>query len=95
MMLRWLASGPRWDCELKIPENEPGSSIMPGKVNPTQSEAMTMVVAQVMGNDVTINMAGRRVILNSMCLCQSSATTCCIDSVYWPILVTASMTIAR
>ncbi|MDN5653186.1 MAG: class II fumarate hydratase, partial [Lactococcus lactis] len=44
--------------ELTIPENEPGSSIMPGKVNPTQSEAMTMVVAQVMGNDTTISMAG-------------------------------------
>lgn len=57
--IRWLASGPRCGIgELKIPENEPGSSIMPGKVNPTQSEAMTMVVAQVMGNDVTINMAG-------------------------------------
>lgn len=57
--VRWLASGPRCGIgELKIPENEPGSSIMPGKVNPTQSEAMTMVVAQVMGNDVTINMAG-------------------------------------
>lgn len=57
--IRWLASGPRCGIgELKIPENEPGSSIMPGKVNPTQSEAMTMVVCQVMGNDVTINMAG-------------------------------------
>ena len=57
--VRWLASGPRCGIgELKIHENEPGSSIMPGKVNPTQSEAMTMVVAQVMGNDVTINMAG-------------------------------------
>lgn len=57
--VRWLSSGPRCGIgELKIPENEPGSSIMPGKVNPTQSEAMTMVVAQVMGNDVTINMAG-------------------------------------
>ena len=57
--VRWLASGPRCGIgELKIPENEPGSSIMPGKVNPTQSEAMTMVVTQVMGNDVTINMAG-------------------------------------
>lgn len=57
--VRWLASGPRCGLgELTIPENEPGSSIMPGKVNPTQSEAMTMVVAQVMGNDVTINMAG-------------------------------------
>lgn len=57
--IRWLASGPRCGIgEIRIPENEPGSSIMPGKVNPTQSEAMTMVVAQVMGNDVTINMAG-------------------------------------
>lgn len=57
--VRWLASGPRCGLgELTIPENEPGSSIMPGKVNPTQSEAMTMVAAQVMGNDVTINMAG-------------------------------------
>ena len=50
--VRWLASGPRTGIgELRIPENEPGSSIMPGKVNPTQSEAMTMVVAQVFGND--------------------------------------------
>lgn len=57
--VRWMASGPRCGLgELSIPENEPGSSIMPGKVNPTQSEAMTMVVAQVMGNDATINFAG-------------------------------------
>ncbi len=57
--VRWLASGPRCGLgELRIPENEPGSSIMPGKVNPTQSEAMTMVVAQVIGNDTTINIAG-------------------------------------
>ncbi|WP_269914587.1 class II fumarate hydratase [Acinetobacter sp. HY1485] len=57
--VRWLASGPRCGLgELRIPENEPGSSIMPGKVNPTQSEAMTMVVAQVFGNDTTINFAG-------------------------------------
>lgn len=57
--VRWLASGPRCGLgELSIPENEPGSSIMPGKVNPTQSEAMTMVVAQVLGNDTTINVAG-------------------------------------
>ncbi len=57
--VRWLASGPRCGIgELTIPENEPGSSIMPGKVNPTQSEAMTMVCAQVMGNDATINLAG-------------------------------------
>ncbi len=57
--VRWLASGPRCGIgELTIPENEPGSSIMPGKVNPTQSEAMTMVCTQVMGNDATINFAG-------------------------------------
>src|SRR5258705_4922951 len=53
--VRWLASGPRSGLgEIKIPENEPGSSIMPGKVNPTQSEATTMVAAQVMGNDVAV-----------------------------------------
>jgi fumarate hydratase class II len=57
--VRWLASGPRCGIgELSIPANEPGSSIMPGKVNPTQSEAMTMVCAQVMGNDVAINVGG-------------------------------------
>lgn len=57
--IRWLASGPRCGIgELRIPENEPGSSIMPGKVNPTQSEAMTMVCCQVMGNDVAINIGG-------------------------------------
>lgn len=57
--IRWLASGPRCGLgEIRIPENEPGSSIMPGKVNPTQSEAMTMVCAQVFGNDVAINFAG-------------------------------------
>ena len=51
--VRWMASGPRSGLgEIIIPENEPGSSIMPGKVNPTQSEAMTMVASQVMGNDV-------------------------------------------
>lgn len=57
--VRWLGSGPRCGIgEISLPENEPGSSIMPGKVNPTQSEAMTMVCAQVFGNDVTINIAG-------------------------------------
>ena len=57
--IRWLASGPRSGIgELVLPTNEPGSSIMPGKVNPTQCEAMTMVCAQVMGNDVTISFAG-------------------------------------
>jgi len=57
--IRWLASGRRCGIgEINIPANEPGSSIMPGKVNPTQSEAMTMVCTQVMGNDVTINISG-------------------------------------
>jgi fumarate hydratase class II len=57
--VRWLASGPRSGIgELTIPENEPGSSIMPGKVNPTQSEALTMLCAQVMGNDVAISLGG-------------------------------------
>ena len=56
--VRWLASGPRDGLgEIHIPENEPGSSIMPGKVNPTQCEAMTMVAVQVMGNDATVGMA--------------------------------------
>lgn len=56
--VRWLASGPRCGIgEIMIPENEPGSSIMPGKVNPTQCEALTMVCTQVMGNDVTIGIA--------------------------------------
>jgi len=57
--VRWLASGPRSGIgELSIPENEPGSSIMPGKVNPTQSEALTMLCCQVFGNDVAINFGG-------------------------------------
>jgi fumarate hydratase class II len=57
--IRWLASGPRSGIgELIIPENEPGSSIMPGKVNPTQSESMTMVCCQVLGNDVAVNVGG-------------------------------------
>ena len=57
--VRWYASGPRNGIgELNIPENEPGSSIMPGKVNPTQSEALTMVVARVFGNDATVGFAG-------------------------------------
>ena len=56
--IRWLASGPRCGlCEITIPENEPGSSIMPGKVNPTQCEALTMVAVQVMANDVAVGMA--------------------------------------
>jgi len=57
--VRWLASGPRSGLgEIAIPENEPGSSIMPGKVNPTQAEAVTMAAAQVMGNDVAVGVAG-------------------------------------
>ena len=57
--IRWLASGPRCGVgEISLPENEPGSSIMPGKVNPTQSEAMTMVAVQVFGNDAAIGFAG-------------------------------------
>ena len=57
--IRWMGSGPRCGLnELHLPENEPGSSIMPGKVNPTQCEAMTMVCVQVLGNDVTIGLAG-------------------------------------
>jgi fumarate hydratase, class II len=57
--IRWLASGPRSGIgEIAIPENEPGSSIMPGKVNPTQSEALTMVAAQVLGNDTAISIGG-------------------------------------
>jgi fumarate hydratase class II len=57
--IRWLGSGPRAGLgELQLPENEPGSSIMPGKVNPTQSEAMTMVAVQVLGNDTAVKIAG-------------------------------------
>jgi fumarate hydratase class II len=57
--IRWLASGPRCGLgEMVLPENEPGSSIMPGKVNPTQNEAVTMVAVQVMGNDAAIGFAG-------------------------------------
>jgi fumarate hydratase class II len=56
--VRWLASGPRLGLgEIRIPENEPGSSIMPGKVNPTQCEQVTMVAVQIMGNDVAVSMA--------------------------------------
>jgi fumarate hydratase class II len=59
--IRWLGSGPRSGLgELALPENEPGSSIMPGKVNPTQSEAMTMVCVQVMGNDARSRSPARR-----------------------------------
>lgn len=57
--IRYLGSGPRCGLgELSLPENEPGSSIMPGKVNPTQCEALTMVAAQIMGNQTTVSIAG-------------------------------------
>src|SRR5690606_22120679 len=57
--VRWLASGPRCGIgELILPENEPGSSIMPGKINPTQCEALAMVCAEVIGNDVAVAIAG-------------------------------------
>lgn len=57
--IRYLGSGPRCGLgELSLPENEPGSSIMPGKVNPTQCEAMTMLCAQVIGNQTTVSIAG-------------------------------------
>ena len=57
--IRYLASGPRCGLgELSLPENEPGSSIMPGKVNPTQCEALTMVAAQVIGNQTAVSVAG-------------------------------------
>ncbi len=57
--VRWLASGPRSGLgEISIPENEPGSSIMPGKINPTQSESLLMICAQVFGNDVAVNFGG-------------------------------------
>ena len=63
--IRFLGSGPRCGLgELILPENEPGSSIMPGKVNPTQCEALTQVCAQVIGNDAAVGLAGSRDILN-------------------------------
>ena len=67
--VRWLASGPRAGLgELTLPENEPGSSIMPGKVNPTQSEAMTMVAVQVFGNDAAIGFAGSQGKFRAQCV---------------------------
>jgi fumarate hydratase, class II len=87
--IRWLASGPRCGIgELILPENEPGSSIMPGKVNPTQAEAMTMVCTQVMGNDVTVTVAASQgnfelnvfkpvIIFNVLHSLRLLADTCC------------------
>ncbi len=92
--VRWLSSGPRAGLgELRIPENEPGSSIMPGKVNPTQCEAMTMVCAQVMGNDVAVGIGGasgnfelnvfKPLIIHNV-LRSILSTTCCARSCCWP-----------
>ena len=93
--VRWLASGPRAGLgELKLPENEPGSSIMPGKVNPTQSEAMTMVAVQVLGNDAAIGFAGSQgnfelnvfkpvIIYNFLAL--GAAAHRCLPLVYGPL----------
>jgi fumarate hydratase class II len=76
--VRWLASGPRCGLgELTIPENEPGSSIMPGKVNPTQCEALTMVCCQVFGNDVAINIGGASGNFELNVFKPLIATTCC------------------
>ena len=76
--VRWLASGPRCGLgEIHIPENEPGSSIMPGKVNPTQCEALTMVAVQVIANDVAVGMAASQATLNSTCSCRCASTTSC------------------
>ena len=81
--VRWLASGPRAGIgEIRIPENEPGSSIMPGKVNPTQCEAMTMVCAQVIGNDVAVTFGGAsgNFELNVDEAAHHLATSCAVDS---------------
>ena len=69
--MRWLASGPRLGLgEITIPANEPGSSIMPGKVNPTQCEAVTMVAVQVMGNDAAIGWPPPRATSSSTSSCR-------------------------
>jgi len=75
--IRWHACGPRAGfAELRIPENEPGSSIMPGKINATQCEALTMVCVQVFGNDHAVAFAGSQAISSSMCTSRSSCITC-------------------
>jgi len=93
--VRWMASGPRSGLgEITIPENEPGSSIMPGKVNPTQSEAMTMVVSQVMGNDVAINMGGALGNFELNVMKPLIIHNFLGASGYWPTPASASTTIA-
>ena len=79
--IRWYASGPRNGIgELIIPENEPGSSIMPGKVNPTQSEAMTMVATKVFGNDATVGFAGSQGNFQ-LNVFKTVMTWCCLESI--------------
>jgi fumarate hydratase class II len=82
--VRMLSSGPRCGIgEIIIPDNEPGSSIMPGKVNPTQPEALTMVCAQVIGNDVAVPSAAPTDISSSTCSSRSSPPTCCSRPACW------------
>ncbi|VEA18006.1 fumarate hydratase [Salmonella enterica subsp. enterica] len=84
--VRWLASGPRCGIgEIAIPENEPGSSIMPGKVNPTQCEAVTMLCCQVMGNDVAINMGGASGNLSSTSIVRWLFIIFCKRCACWPM----------
>ncbi|MCL2464349.1 MAG: lyase family protein, partial [Micrococcales bacterium] len=79
--IRWYASGPRNGIgELHIPENEPGSSIMPGKVNPTQAEAMTMVATKVFGNDATVGFAGSQGNFQ-LNVFKTVMTWCCLESI--------------
>ncbi len=94
--VRWLASGPRCGLgELSIPENEPGSSIMPGKVNPTQCEALTMLCCQVFGNDVAINMGGASGNFELNVFKPMIAHNFLQSSGCWPTARTASTTTAR
>jgi len=94
--IRLLSSGPRSGIgEITIPENEPGSSIMPGKVNPTQAEALTMAACQVMGNDVAINMGGAGGFLELNVLSRSSRTRSFRACVSSPTAWQASTSIAR
>ena len=80
--IRLLGSGPRSGFgELILPENEPGSSIMPGKVNPTQSEALTMVCCQVFGNETTITVAGEPGPLRTQCFQAGASSTCMLQSI--------------
>ncbi len=94
--VRWLASGPRCGIgEIAIPENEPGSSIMPGKVNPTQCEAVTMLCCQVMGNDVAINMGAHRATLSSTSIVRWLSIIFCKRCACWPMAWRASINTVR